>query len=507
MRLGLVARNVLANVGGGVWSGLMALVFIPVYIRFMGMEAYGLVGFFATLQAVFSLLDLGLSTTLNREFARLAGKEGTLRDMRNLLRSLEIIYWITGIVSSLAIIALSHVIAFRWVHAQQLPAETVQRAVIVMGLVVSVQWPLALYSGGLVGLQRQVLLNGFNAGAATARGAGAILVLWLVSPTIVAYFVWQVIVSCVHTLAVATVLWRQLASADSPAHFDATLIRAIHRFAAGMLGISAMGILLTQLDKLILSRLLTLEAFGYYSLAAAVAASLYRLVSPVFTALFPRFSQLAASDEAALVPLYHRACQSMTALVVPVTVFIAFFSMELLRIWTRNESTARIAAPILTLLILGTAVNGLLNLPYALQLAYGWTRLSLIANAVAVAVLGPALFVVTSRYGAIGAAAVWCLYNVTYAVVVIRIMHRRILPGQHWRWYFEDVGLPVVAAVAATAVTRLAVRGTSLTLLIPQLVLAGAFIQAVTCATLPDIRRMILDILRRPRRNALSAKS
>ncbi len=497
MTAGVVTRNILANVTGSVWSGLMALAFIPIYIRFMGIEAYGLVGFFITLQAVFSLLDLGLSTTLNRELARLAAREGTQRDMRNLLRSMEIIYWITGLLSAVAIIALSHVIAYRWVHAEHLAESTVQRAVIVMGLVVAVQWPLALYSGGLLGLQRQVVLNGVNAAAATARGAGAILVLWLVSPTIVAYFLWQVVVSCVHTLVVASILWRQLAMTGERARFDGGLIRSIHRFAAGMLGISALGVLLTQMDKLILSRLLTLEAFGYYSLAAAVAGSLYRLVSPIFTALFPRFSQLAATDETSLVPLYHRACQGMTALIVPITMFIAFFSFELLRLWTRDASTSRIAAPILTLLVLGTAVNGLLNLPYALQLAYGWTRLSFIANLVAVAILGPALFFATARYGAIGAAAVWCIYNAGYAVIVVRIMHRRILRGEEWRWYFQDVGLPVVVALAATAMARLLVTGASMTMLVVQLVAAGAFIQLATCAALPDFRRMALAFVRR----------
>lgn len=495
MRLGLVTRNVIANVAGNVWAGLMALAFIPLYIHFMGIESYGLVGFFITLQAVFSLLDLGLSTTLNREFARLAGQEGLRAEMRNLLRTLEVGYWAIGLFNGAAIVALSHVIAFRWVQADHLPSVTVQRAIMVMGIVVAAQWPLALYNGGLMGLQRQVALNGINALAATVRSGGTVLVLWLVSPTIIAFFVWQVFVSFAHTIVVAFMLWRQIAG-DERATFQPAMLRSIHRFAAGMLGISALAIVLTQMDKLILSRLLTLETFGYYSLAGVVAASLYRLVSPVFTALFPRFSQLAARDEVALVSLYHRACQTMTALIVPVAVFIAFFSFELLHLWTRNEATSRVASPILTLLILGTAVNGLLNLPYALQLAYGWTRLSLTANAIAVATLGPALFFATSRYGAVGAAAVWCLYNVAYAIVVVRLMHRRILQGEQWRWYFEDVGVPVIAAVGATALMRALVTSSSVPVLIVQLVLAGALVQLATCATLPDVRRMIFGFVR-----------
>ena len=119
MKIGLVTRNVIANVAGNVWTGLMGLAFIPLYIHFMGIEAYGLVGFFLTLQAVFSLLDLGLSTTLNREFARLSAQEGLRGEMRNLLRTLEVGYWAIGIFNGAAIAALSHVIAFRWVQPSQ----------------------------------------------------------------------------------------------------------------------------------------------------------------------------------------------------------------------------------------------------------------------------------------------------------------------------------------------------------------------------------------------------
>ena len=39
-------RNVLANFAGRAWSALMALAFLPLYIRFLGIESYGLVGIF-----------------------------------------------------------------------------------------------------------------------------------------------------------------------------------------------------------------------------------------------------------------------------------------------------------------------------------------------------------------------------------------------------------------------------------------------------------------------------
>src|SRR5659263_597684 len=74
-----VKTNFFANLAGSGWTALVGLACTPLYIRFMGMEAYGLIGFYFMLQGVIQILDLGLSPTMNREMARysvLPGKAG-----------------------------------------------------------------------------------------------------------------------------------------------------------------------------------------------------------------------------------------------------------------------------------------------------------------------------------------------------------------------------------------------------------------------------------------------
>ena len=56
-------------------TALMSFAFVPLYIRFMGMEGYGLIGVFTTMLAIFALLDLGLGLTVNRELARLSADD------------------------------------------------------------------------------------------------------------------------------------------------------------------------------------------------------------------------------------------------------------------------------------------------------------------------------------------------------------------------------------------------------------------------------------------------
>jgi O-antigen/teichoic acid export membrane protein len=451
----LFRQNVIANYAGRAWSGLMALAFIPLYIGFMGIEAYGLVGFYVTLQAVLALLDLGLSTTLNRELASRRAGNGVAGGIRDLVRTLEVAYWLIGAAIGAALALLAPVIAERWLNGGALPFQAIADAVMLMALAFALQWPYALYAGGLMGLQRQVLLNGVTIAAATLRWGGAVLVLWLVSPTIQAFFAWQVLASALHTAATGAALWRSLPSAQRPARFEQRALSRIWRFAAGMTGISAMAVVLTQLDKLILSKLLPLDAFGYYTLAAVVASGLQLLVTPIYAAAFPRFSELVAAGEfAALRSRYHQVCQLASIVVLPAAIVIACFSEEILLLWTRDPVTTTNAHALVSILAAGTALNAVLAVPYALQLAHGRTRFAFVTNVIAVAFLAPAIVWAALNHGALGAAWAWLALNCGYVLIGMPLMHRWLMPGELKRWYLADVGLPLLASIAVAVPAR-----------------------------------------------------
>ena len=283
----LLKRNIVANFCGNAWTGLISLVFVPMYIHFLGIEAYGLVGVFAMMQSILGLLDMGLSATITREMARLSVLPGQSEETRNLIRSLEVICWGVAVLIGIIVVSASPYITHYWLKTGQLPSETVDHALCAMGFAMALQWPSAFYAGGLVGLQRQITLNVVTAGMGSLRGAGAVLVLWLINPTIDAFFKWQILISAATTFMLAVCMWRCLPRVAKRPMFQLRLLKGVWRFAAGMSGISILAAILTQVDKVILSRMLTLEMFGYYTLAGVVAMSLYRLSGPVFWPFTP----------------------------------------------------------------------------------------------------------------------------------------------------------------------------------------------------------------------------
>jgi O-antigen/teichoic acid export membrane protein len=135
-------------------------------------------------------------------------------------------------------------------------------------------------------------------------------------------------------------------------------------------------------------------------------------------------------------------------------IVLIIFADTVLSAWTGNDTLTQDAAPILRVLAFGTLLSGFMVIPYQMQLAYGWTQLTIKMNIVAVALLVPMLFLVVPRYGGIGAAWVWVALNAGYLLFGIYFMHLRMLPSEKWRWYGRDVIVPASAALSTALACR-----------------------------------------------------
>ena len=498
--MSLVRKNIMANLIGSGWVALISIAFIPLYIHFMGVEAYGLVGFYLTLQALFAVLDMGLTATVSRELARLSPSQDTAQEAADLVRTLEVVYWGIALFIMVAVILLAPWIAAEWLNANALSEEVIKQTLMLMGIMVALRMPYGFYGGGLLGLQRQVQLNVIKVVVETLRSGGVVLVLWLASPTIVVFFQWQLAISALGAVAMAWALWSSLPRPSSKPVFQLFVFRKLWRFAAGMSVITVLSAILVQMDKLVLSKMLTLEMFAYYSLASTVAVGLYVIIGALFSSVYPRLTQLLASDESALLKsFYHKSCQMMTVLVMPTAMLISFFSINILQLWTHNEVVVEHTAPILSILVMGTALNGMMNLPFALQLAHGWTRLAIGMNTAAIVLLLPSLIIVVEWFGTVGAAAIWLVLNAGYIAFGLALMHRKIFKGELRRWIVADFGIPSLVSLSVVL---------SFWMLFPdslgaigQLVwiaLAGLLASLLSALAAPAIRQAILLRVRAP---------
>lgn len=433
----------------------MGLVFIPTYIKFLGIEAYGLIGLFAVLQASLTLFDMGMTPTLNREMARFTAGAHTAQSIRDLLRSVEWIALGIAIIIAVGIWAASNWLANSWLRVGELPPNIVSQALSIMGVVTALRFAEGIYRSSIIGLQRQVLFSGINTIIATLRWLGAVAVLAWLSPTIEAFFIWQGLISTITVGVLASVTYRALPKAECGGRFSLIALRGVRRFAGGMMGITFLALLLTQVDKVLLSRLLSLSEFGYYSLAVMVAGVVHVLVSPMTQAWYPRFCELyARNDREGMAVAYHTAAQMLSVIVGSSAIVVIVFAGTLLQFWTQDSELTMRTATLVSLLTFGNLLNGLTSMPHQAQIAHGWPGLAVRINIVLIVLIVPSILWVTPRYGAEGAAWVWAYLNAGYLLIGTPFMYRKILINEKFDWYLSDLALPLLAATFGALLVR-----------------------------------------------------
>lgn len=451
----MLKKNLISNYFGQFWSTLMSFAFVPVYISYLGIEAYGVIGIYGVLQTWLSLLDLGMSPTLGREMAVRSGTTHYDHDIRNLLRSIEIIVLVISVVIVGVVWSMSNWLAKDWLIVENLSVDLVVKAFIIMGILSSMRFIEGIYRSCLLGMQQHVKLNLINSIMATFRGLGAVGALQLLSPTLEVFFLWQLGVSVLTVFMLAMTTYNFLPKAKIPATFSIKALMPIWKFAAGMLGIQILSLMLTQVDKIILSRLLSLGDYGYYTLGVSVAGTTYMVIGPIVQAWYPKFCSLYAKNQKyQLAITYHQASQLVTVLLGSFAIVIAFYSEELLYIWTKDKTLSITAAPIVSTLVIGNLLHGFMVLPYQMQLAHGWTSLSIKINIVALILIIPSLIWIVPKYGALGSAYVWLALNLFYILISIHFMYDRILTTEKFIWYIQDLLLPLLTILSIVMLSK-----------------------------------------------------
>lgn len=488
--------NLIANFAGQGWGALVGLAFVPVYIDRLGIEAYGLIGLYVVIQIWLSVLDLGMTPTMTRESARLGTGAHSAESIADLLRSIEVICFSIAAAVAAGLWLGSGWIAANWVTPQVLSERVVADALAVIAFVAAARFCEGIYRGALYGLERQVFYNVAYALLSTVRyGGAAVLVMFI--PSVEAFFWWQAGLSVVTVAVLATATRSFLPKPIRRPRFSRQALRKIGAFAGGLSLTGIFALLFTQVDKMLLTRLVDLESFGRYMLAVALGGLFPVLVGPVASALFPRLTAaVATGNREAELHSFRAATQLAALLAAPALAVCILASGSVIVAWTGDHELAAEVGPLLAFIAIGGFSNAVLHVPYMLQLAHGWTTLSVRINLLGFLLLLPAAYFGTIKFGLMGAAAAWAGTNILVTLLCTLAMHRRLLIKEGPSFMQNAVVLPVA--------TSLVVVGLIITLLPEQqgrlanlaLVLAATAAAVTSCAAiLPESRGLLLSLL------------
>lgn len=495
----LLKRNVIANYASQIYSILIGVVVVPIYLKYMGMEAYGLIGLFATVQVCVQSLDMGITPTLSREVAITKAGAATPVNLRQLLRSFELIFLGTGLIVTLGAAVTSGYVSTEWIKVGSLDPIDVQRSLLMMAAIAWLRWFAGLYRGVIAGFQKQVWQSGMNVAIATAHSIAVIPYLVLVGSTPLHFFAYQLGVALLDFGLVHWKAYRLLpaVSGEPKLWFQFGPLRRVFHFSAIVALTGGLWTVVMQTDKILLSRILSLSEYGLYSLATVVAGGIVTLSQPLRTALLPRLADCAARDDKAqLLSLYRKATQFVAICACSAAFFVATFPRIVLWVWTGSTQIANSSALTLALYATGNCVAVLGAFPYYVQYATGKLSLHLAGSILYLAVLVPSVVLLALRYGAPGAGAAWLGTNLLYLLGWVPYVHRHFFGSFHKAWLTRDVGVIAVAtACAAIAIRSVMVwPGDRITAGLV-LVACGMILMTIATAASPFGRTVMVSLL------------
>jgi len=420
----MVRRNILANYIGAGTLALAPILAIPWYLDALGPKQFGLIGVIITLQAVLGLLDAGMSQALIREISvRLGLKSDGHRHTAELLFGFERVYWLFALVLAVLVALLSDILSRYWLNLDDMSVTLGEQAVLGAAALFAVQFPGSVYRSMLVAGQSQVALNSIVASAAIGRHLGAVLLL-LIWPTLMTYLLWHFFIGLLETMLRRFYAWRCLAVSRRDVAWSPVVLKATWVMVASLSAATWLGALTVQMDKIVLSRMASIEQFGYYVIAATIAGGVLQLIYPLVQAVLPRAIQMR-ENPAALRELSVRLFLAIAAIVGVGGLGFAFAGHGALNLWLGNPEAEAVVFPLLATLLVGTALNAFYNVGYINWIAHERIRRVLQVNAVAFGLSVVLIPLLVYLHGPIGAASGWIVINLIGFVMSLEWMKRK----------------------------------------------------------------------------------
>ena len=439
-------KNIAYNLTGQGLVLVLGFVGVKFVFSRLGGDAFGVIYFNLVLTGVLTTaLELGLLSTTVREVSAHFGEQPSY--VERLIRTASLLYWGVGVALLLAVLAAAPLLVARWINLKTLDPQTATTMLRVLSVTIMIALPRALYASLFQGRQRMEINNGIDVGSSAVQQLGIIAIL-VRGGDVYAVVIWIAASAVLSTVTYMALVARMFgARALVPAYFS-DVVKKNAGFTAHLGLLSVLNMVLTQFDKVLVSKLQPIASVGYYSFASTVVVRISFVTSAITRAALPSFSHLHQIGDSSSLLAQYRKLQDLICYGMAPLFAAATFGALPLYTYLFNRQVAWLLLPPTALICLGYFMSATVNIPFTLSVASGRPDIASRSNLLALFVVIPITTVLTIRFGLAGAACSWVVYNAfLYAYMIPRIC-REVLVISTSSWFVHV--LKVFALVAVT---------------------------------------------------------
>jgi O-antigen/teichoic acid export membrane protein len=282
----------------------------------------------------------------------------------------------------------------------------------------------------------------------TLRLVGGIVVL-LTWRTLESFLLLTVFSAMIEVIVFDHVCRRVYPAMPRLPRLHASAIARVWRFSVSMNALAVLAVIIVQMDRLLISKVLTLSDLGHYNLAYTLAAGIALVIAAVSSAVLPSLAEAhGAGESSALVARYMNAERILVFLASGAAFLMIAYGELLLRLWV-NAGAAIASYATLAVLALGFWFSAINANSYNVAVAAGRPGRFLQLNLWVIVPYSILLYLLMSWFGIVGAAGAWLTLNIVYSVSLVPFVHRQILQQSPMVW-LRTIVLPFAGIAAAS---------------------------------------------------------
>lgn len=396
--------------GVRIYTAIITIILIPPIIGQIGLEAYGLIGFFTVLQACLSILDAGIGGVLTRESLITKNDLVSFNKFNALYKKVIVFFAAVSIVLILSGWFLSRHYSTAWLNTS-LSSDTVITSTMLMFWIFALRYIQGPFRSIILSNESQIMLTTINLINTTLSQPITLLLLKIYNGDVVLYFLIQLIVafanSAVMILCGEKVRRKILSDCKTNADTNTNTnsiantssIKKLFFFALQLSMLSILWILVNQSDKLALTKYMPLSQYGIYSVAVSVINILAILSDPLNQYLQPRLTKFYLEKEfESFLIVFLNALKFISVLTIPLSAFLVFYSKEMIFIWSNDFHLASQVAKYLPWLFIGGTFAIYSNFIFLLLYSFGDLKKHTIVYIVFSLIVIPMNIVIAKNY-------------------------------------------------------------------------------------------------------------
>jgi len=366
---GQIARNTFLNFAGMGLPLIVGLVAMPLTVRWLGTERFGLLSLIWIVFTYFSFFDLGLGMATTRIIASALGK-GETESIPRYFWTTTILQAFIGLLSGVALVSVSPLLVDRILNIPPAFVGEAKLSFLLLGASLPLILVTASFKGALEAGQRFDIVNAVKVPSSALNyllpPLGALAGFRL--PGIVLLLIGARALTCV---AWAGFCFRAFPNLRSGFGFRRDALKPVLGFGLWVMVANAVNPVLVYLDRFLIGRLMTVQDVGYYTAPYEGVNRLSIVPYSLLLTIFPMFSALdAGGDQAKKTLFYRRSIEFLTIFMGIIISVVIFFAHDILHLWL-GEAFAVRSTTVLQVLAAGFFFTAIANVPYSLLQAIG----------------------------------------------------------------------------------------------------------------------------------------